>query len=141
MSIESALYDKLTGTAALTALIGSGNDCRLYPELAPASTTKPYVTFSTISTTRSRHFAGITNSQVDFARVQVDIWAATSVSRRDTAEAVRDAMDGFSGAMGDEALDVRRVEVVGPQMQMDAPFGDDEVPTYRAILELEISHR
>lgn len=141
MSIETALYDKVTATAAITSLIGSGASARFYPDLAPASPTRPYVTYRTISTTRSRHFGGVSNSQVDFARVQVDVWAATPGSRRDVADAIRAAFDGFSGSMGDEALDVRRVEVIGPQMSYDLPTADDELPLYRATLDLEISHR
>ena len=141
MSIETALYDRLTGTAAITALVGSGSSARIYPDLAPASTEKPYCTYRTVSTVRSRHFAGIAGSQVDFARVQVDVWAATALSRRSVADAIRDALDGFSGSMGDESLDVRRIAVDGPSMLTEPPFGDDEVPTYRATLDLEISHR
>lgn len=141
MSVESALYDKLSDTSAVTDLLGSGVAFRLYPDLAPASPTKPYATYFVVSTGRSRHFAGITSSQVDFVRVQVDVWAATSLSRRNVAEAIRDALDGFSGAMGDEALVVRRVAVEGPDMSTERPDYDDELPIYRARLDVEIAHQ
>ncbi len=137
MTIESALYDKISGTTAITDLVGT----RIYPELAPAGVARPYLTYQVISTTRSRHFTGVTGSQVDFVRVDVNVWADTSLSRRNVVEAVRDALDGFRGAMGTEALDVRRVEVGGPSMSSINPEAADETPLYRAILDVEIYHR
>ena len=140
MSVESALYSKLAGTAAINAIIGSGASVRLYPAVAPASTERPYITYQVISTRRSRHFAGVSGTQVDFARVQIDVWAASSLSRRTLAQAVRAALDGFSGSMGSELLNVRRVAVSGPDMTENPPEYDDETPTYRARLDAEISH-
>lgn len=141
MSVETALVDKLSGTAGVTAQIGSGDSIRLYPDLAPAGTARPYATYIVVSESPSRHFAGITNSQVYFSRVQIDVWASTGLSRRTTADAIRAALDGFSGAMGDESLDVRRVAVVDLANSFERPESDDEIPIYRCRLEVEIDYR
>ena len=142
MSVESALYHKLTNTAGVTAVFGSGADARIYPDqdtgVAP---TLPYATFQVVSTRRSRHFAGITGTQLDFVRMQIDVYAATSLSRRTSAEAIRDALDGFAGSMGSEALVVRRVAVDGPDMSIERPEHDDELPLYRARMDVAIEHQ
>ena len=136
MSVESALYSYLSGIAGVTSLLGSGSSFRLYPDLAPASVARPYATLFVVSTNRVRLVTG--PGGIAAARVQIDVWAITSLSRSSVSDALRVALDGYRGSMGSELLDVRGVIVDGPFNSMERPEDATEVPIYRARMDVEI---
>ena len=136
MSVESALYSYLTGVTGVTDVIGT----RLYSDLANASgITRPFVSYFVVSENPSRHFGG--PAGLKFARIQMDVWASSGPSRRAVAEALRLALDGFSGTMGAELLVVRRCALDMVRNTYVDPEDGTETPTYRATIEVEITHQ
>jgi len=101
MSIETAFYSYTSTKPSISALVGT----RIYPLLAPDTPTYPHITYTVFGEGHHHAFNGAVGL-VDLT-MQVDVWAETVVSRTDIAEALRNALDGFSGDMGAELLNIR----------------------------------
>ena len=69
MTIQSEIYSRLSGYAALTAIVGT----RICPIRLPQNTSFPAVTFQIISANRPSAFSSDTGD-VQY-RIQVDIYA------------------------------------------------------------------
>jgi hypothetical protein len=83
MSLVSELYSYLNTN--VTALGG-----RIYPDVSPPNTALPRATFL-ISSIPDHHLGGV--SGLKESKVQIDVWAATSPSREEIADAVESALD------------------------------------------------
>jgi hypothetical protein len=94
MNIEEALYSKLTGDAGVAALVVA----RIYPNVVPQDIAMPAVAYQRISTTRVMAHDGPTG--VASARFQFTVSGSTYSSARNVVNAIRTALDGFSGLMG-----------------------------------------
>ena len=68
MSIESEIFDRLTGFAGLSALVGT----RVYPQILPQDPTYPAISFRRVSAVRPSAMGS--DVGVVFARFQVDVW-------------------------------------------------------------------
>jgi hypothetical protein len=95
------LYTYLSTDAGIVAQVGT----KIYPLRAPNTAAMPYIVFQTIDDIGRHHHRGA--SGMPTASVQIDVWGPNSPQEtvNNAAEAVRLAMDGFQGEMGD--LDVR----------------------------------
>ncbi|MCP4230782.1 MAG: DUF3168 domain-containing protein, partial [bacterium] len=101
MGIETALYSYLSTKTVITDEVST----RIYATVAPSSVTYPFITFEIISEDPDHHMggaAGLTN-----VLVQVDAWAFLVAERQAIGEAIRNAMDGFTGDLGTENLRIR----------------------------------
>lgn len=99
MSAEAAIYAKLSGTAGITALVGSGNDCRVYPNQALAGCALPYIVFKQDNTSQvndTKDGASVTDEQ-DYILLIV---GATFTAARQLSELVRTTLDQAEGVMG-----------------------------------------
>jgi hypothetical protein len=94
MYIEQALLTKLTGTAALTALVGE----RIELVRPRQDIEAPYIALQKISDVHGKVFAAPEKLQT--ARFQLSIFASTYKACKDIADAVQTAIDGFTGTMG-----------------------------------------
>ena len=97
MNIEEALYSCLTSDAGVAALVST----RIYPNVVPQDIALPAVAYQRISTTRVMAHDGPTG--VANARFQFTVSASTYSSARNVANAIRTALDGFSGLMGGQS--------------------------------------
>lgn len=50
MSAETSLYSALLAAGTVTAIVGSGSNARIYPDLVPLDVDPPYVAYSRTST-------------------------------------------------------------------------------------------
>lgn len=96
--IEEGLYTKLSGTAGITALVGS----RIYSTRLPQGATLPAITFQRISTTRDIHHGGPVQGAEAF--FQISCWAATPKAGKEIAAAVRAAVHGVHGTWGTDTV-------------------------------------
>lgn len=94
MTIESAIYSRLSGDAAVAALAGT----RIYPVQAPPAAARPYVVYLLVAAARDRTFAG-PSGLVD-PRYQFDCYADDADTAAALARAVRAALDGWRGRVG-----------------------------------------
>ena len=90
-TIETALYSILIGDATVLSLI----DTRVYPGIVPPGADMPAVTYSQISGDRE-HVGDGPVGLVD-SKFQFNCWAKNYGESRTLADAVRQALDGFTG--------------------------------------------
>ena len=126
MTIEDGLYTYLSSAASVVDVVGS----RIHAQIRPQGEVLPAITYQRISSTHERHTTGA--SGIANARLQIDCWATGNggYSRaKDLAERVRNAIDGYRGAMGQDT-----VKSVVLENQTDDYFASDasaDVGTYR----------
>jgi hypothetical protein len=87
-SIEQRVYTLLSGTAAVTALVGT----RIYPTKAQQAALLPQLVYRRVSTSRVYSLAG--ESGVEMCRIQVDCQDDDFAGARALAAAVLDAFNG-----------------------------------------------
>lgn len=100
-TLNKEVYTYLKNDAGVAAEVGT----KIYPLRAPNSAALPYIVFQRIDDIGRHHHRGAAG--LPSASMQITVWGPNSPQEtvNDAAEAVRLAMDGFQGEMGD--LDVR----------------------------------
>ena len=84
----------------ITTLIGTGDNARIYPMIAPQKTTTPYIVFEKISNNHQHQLSG--SSGFSRARIQFNVWSDTYLQAQTLAEKIRLTFDGLHGIyMGD----------------------------------------
>ncbi len=94
-TINTAIFSHLTSVGSITELVGD----RVYPTgVSPAVVIKPYITYQKISNVHERHLRG--GSGITTVRIQINCWAEKSSEADQLFDRVREAMDNFTGLMG-----------------------------------------
>ena len=90
-SPEAVLRTALVGTTAVTSLVST----RIYPVLAPATASLPFVTWRRSGINREQTLGG----PMGVPRVSVEyaIYGSTYEQARDVADAMRLVLDGYGG--------------------------------------------
>lgn len=88
---EAVLRSALVGSTAVTALVST----RIYPLLAPASASLPFVTWRRSGINREQTLAGPMG--VPRVSVQYSIYGSTYEQARDVADSMRQVLDGYGG--------------------------------------------
>lgn len=94
--IENAIFQRLSGFSALTALIG-GTSPRITPELMTQDTAYPAITYQFVS--GQRETAMGVDPGVVSTRLVVDSWVDTYAAARDVKEQVRACLQRFRGTL------------------------------------------
>jgi hypothetical protein len=113
MSLESQLFTVLAAVCP-----------RTYPDFAPTSTTRPYVTYQQIGG-EAVNFLDRTAPTKRNARVQVSVWADSRTSAVTTMQAIEDAIRAATVFQGE------------PEAAMTADF-DADFPVYSAMQDFTI---
>lgn len=98
ISVGEAIVAILLASSTLTDLIGN----RVYPNYVPQNAAMPAVTYQRISGPRDHTFDG--PSGLVQSRYQLNSWGATYGDMESVADAVRIAMDGFTGSVGGRVI-------------------------------------
>ncbi len=96
--IGAAIYGILSGASAVTSLVSD----RIYPTVAPQNSTKPFITYSTVTNTPSDTKSGA--SKVDHILVQFDVYGDTPLSVEGVSEALRVTLDFIAPATYNSVL-------------------------------------
>ena len=91
--IETALYYILSENAGVSALAGD----RIYPVYMPQSCTMPAIAYQEIASTREYVMSGAIG--MVSARYQINCWDDDYAGARDLADAVRIALEDYSGVI------------------------------------------
>lgn len=91
MTLEEAVYARLTADAAVAAIIGT----RAYPILAPQNVALPYVVFQRSETENLAHLGG--RGTHDRVQLAVIAYAADSIGARALADAAQTVLDEWHG--------------------------------------------
>jgi hypothetical protein len=130
-TIQGALRDLLAADAAVTALLGSGADCRIYPLDAPHEHTRPYALYRREGETRAQALAGLTNLRE--CLMVYDCFGAESAGYA--------SADAVAQAIKDELLSLGRVSLAAGAIRLEGVVeegADDDVNVPEAQEELGV---
>lgn len=128
MTIETALFTRLSGYAGLSALVSA----RIYPKRAPQNATLPCLVYERVSATR----VPALNSDTDIveARFQITVVASTYSSILSVSTQVRSALQRYRGTVSGIVID--DIQIVN-----DTDIYDPAVEFYQRAIDFEITHR
>jgi len=127
--IGEAIRDILIKNSTVAGLVGS----RVYPVLLPQRPVFPAVTYQRISGTSDMALTGATG--LSHPRFQVDVWSATYSATQALADAVREALNNYSGTVGSVVIGS-----VVLQAERDQ-YETDPVALFRVIMDFNIWHK
>lgn len=130
MSLTADLQTYLLAQSGIASLVGA----QVYWQAAPQATAFPYITFFLVSEEREHDVAG--QCGVVFAFYQVDCWHEGSADIHAIADAVRNAVDGYTGTMG--STTVQYSKLINRHEFIDSPQFGKEAVEDRVMLEVEI---
>jgi hypothetical protein len=120
---ERVLADVLAGDPAVAEMIGS----RVYPVLAPASASLPFVTWRRSAVSREMTLQGPLGMPT--VTLSVDMYADHYEDVRDLADRCRRALDGWGGSVGNY-ISVRNVSLLNESDGFVQLAGGDLPPVY-----------
>lgn len=91
MSIETAIYNLLKDDAGVAAIVG----VRIKPVYVPQGMAVPAITYQQLSGLKGHTLVDSVNMRESLW--QINCWATSTLSSRTLADAVRGALDNFSG--------------------------------------------
>ncbi len=97
MSAGVVIYQALSNNSTVTAIVGSGTNCRIYPLIQNQNYDIPAIIYSEISTTPNATKSGV--STMDESLMQLDIIATTRANAQTLASAVRSVLDYLQGTV------------------------------------------
>lgn len=103
-SPEALLRTALVGSTAVTSLVGM----QIYPVLAPASASVPFVTWRRTGIQREQTLGR--PSGMPRVTVEYSIYGTTYEQARETADAMRLVLDGYGGANGTTTVNQTSLE-------------------------------
>lgn len=97
--LETGLYAYITGSSVITGLVSD----RVFPNAIPPGDAFPCITFNRIGSEQPHHLTAA--AVVQSARIQIDCWGKDPDGDgyedcANIAEALRNRLDGYRGAMG-----------------------------------------
>lgn len=120
---EQMLADQLQNDPLVTLLV----DGRIYPVIAPASASLPFMTWRRQGVQREMTLGG--PSAMPTVSLAVDFFAETYSAVRELADSARSVLDGFSGDVGNY-MTVRIVALVNESDGFVQLAGGDLPPVY-----------
>lgn len=113
MSIEDAIYSRLSTFAALELLVTN----RIYPQQGPQGVAKPYIVYGRISTERISALGADTD--IAQARFQFNCYSDTYDNARDVFEQVRAAMQRWKGTEAGITIEDSFIETERDEYEQD----------------------
>lgn len=133
-TLDTNLYGFLSQAAGVGSVVsdgGSPETFRIFPVFAQEAPTLPCLIYRTVSAIRNMTLDGPRG--VVRERVQIDVIADTYTACRSLADALRSALDGHSGTMGD-------VNVHYAHLQNQQDFYDGESAFSRISMDFVITY-
>lgn len=127
-SIEDAIRNVLLNDVDLAALVST----RVHTDHLPQNPTFPAITVQNLTSDIYGDNQG--NWELEKTPLQIDVWAADSISRAIVSEALRLAISGYTG----EPLGVK---IRGVEIQSRRNFYQPEVDNYRKIHRVICWHK
>ena len=120
---EQVLADQLQNDPEMALVVGG----RIFPVIAPASASLPFVTWRRQSIQREMTLSG--PSRMPSVTVSLDFFAETYQAVRELADRARAVLDGFRGEVGNYLI-VRIVSLVNESDGFVQLAGGDLPPVY-----------
>lgn len=127
MSIEEAIYSRLTGSTALTDLVST----RIYPSEAPQDAANPRIVYWRVS--NPMEFLLNSSDELLAPRFQFDIYSTSFSQARSIARQVRTRLNKWGDLTGTPSI--ARCDVVN---EFDGY--DWDLNLHQSVVEVEIMH-
>ena len=108
---------------------------RVYPGLAAQGAAYPRITMHRVSARRRWEMRGPVGLVT--SRLQIALWSRAKEQVKDLARIVRELLDGFRGALGDEFAQL--VQLIDEQELDERPSDGGEVPVFRVRQDYQIT--
>lgn len=125
-TIEKAIRSILIADTAVKAIT-----TRCYPGMIPQNPTYPLIAYFKVTGNRDHHLGG--PSGLAHPRFQVEAWATTYDAAKALANAIREALDGYSGTQG-------TVVIGSILMESERDTYEDAVSCHRVIMDFYCWH-
>ena len=135
MGLENGLYTKMSGTAAITALVST----RIYPNRAPQSAALPYITYQRITGDRIYQISSPFVFGIARPVMQIDCWSTSYLNCRAIFDAVRVALNGVQNATWD-TISIYRSKLENDFELYEPPTDKDDIGIHRVTSDWEIYH-
>lgn len=129
-SPEAVLRAAMVADATLNSEIGT----RIYPVIAPASATLPFVTWRRAGIQRSQTLGlplGVPRLSVEFS-----IYAATYETAREVADRMRVVLDGYGGTV--DNVTIRQVSLEQESDDFVALAGAEMPPAFQVTQQFDV---
>lgn len=133
--IRPGLFAFLAADASIAAAVTEGSIKHVYPIALPPGVKKPAIVYTKVSGEGDYTMAG--PSGYARPRYQIDAWAPSIPAAASLANFIKDALDGFTGAMGSG---VNSFFVQGIFLAGEREDYDDKVEMYRVSRDYFIHH-
>lgn len=127
---EAVLRSALVTATAVTSIVGT----RIYPILAPASASLPFVTWRRAGITREQTLSAPMG--VPRVSVEYSVYASSYEQARDAADAMRGVLDGYGGTV--DNTQVRQTSLENEQDDFVQLAGADLPPVYQVTQTYDI---
>lgn len=127
---EAVLRAALVSSTSVTTLVGT----RIFPVLAPASASLPFVTWRRTAIDREQTLTapmGVPRVSVDFS-----IYAVTYEQARDVADAMRVRLDGYGGTS--DNTEVKQTSLENESDDFVTLAGADMPPVYQVTQSYDV---
>jgi hypothetical protein len=140
LDVRSALRAFLVADSTITAVVGSGDDARVYPIRLPQGVVQPSVVYTRVSGEGDYHTRG--PSGLMRPRVQIDCWAQRVDVATSLANLVKARLDGFQGAWsyGSDSPQAE-IDVHGVFLEAEREQYDDAMKLYGVSRDYFIWHQ
>ena len=128
-SPEAVLRNALLTTTAVSSVVSS----RVFPVLAPATASLPFITYRRTGIRRAQTLSGpmgVPQVSVDF-----DVYAATYEGARDLADKCRLVLDGYGGSF--DNTEVKQTSLENEQDDFVQLAGAEMPPVYSVKLSFD----
>ena len=135
MTLEDAIYQKLIADPDVTAIVGSGDEARIFPMILPQNVEFPAVHFSRVSADRIYSMDGKTGLVA--ARFQFESYSdKTPEEVKALSEAIRRSLEVFQGQVGD-------IVIHGIFLESDTSLNnfDEQTELFRYTQDFIIHHQ
>jgi hypothetical protein len=129
-SPEAVLRTALVGTTNVTSLVG----LRIYPVLAPASASLPFVTWRRAGIERQQTLGR--PSGLPRVTVEYSIYGTTYEQARETADAMRVVLDGYGGTT--DNTEVKQTSLEDESDDFVTLAGADLPPVYQVTQRYDV---
>jgi len=141
VTIEGAILARLKAITAVTDIVGSGANARIYAEHLPQRPVLEAITFKLINTDRIR--ASGADPGIVISVWQIDAWATTYKAARDLGDAIRgngaaSALSRWSGTLDSTAVQDVFLE---NELPLSEPGVGEEDMLYRNTQDYEIHYK
>jgi len=127
MSVEAAINAILLADPGVAAVVAS----RIYPVVMPEDPTLPAITYQRIDGPRETSLD--LDSSLAHPRIQVSAWGNAYADVKNAADAVREALNGFSGT-------IAGFTIQGIVIESDNDLYDPQTRTYHVATDFEVWH-